>query len=385
MKRFKDLAIFIIIGLFLISIPLIALAAEQVIYVGENEIIEGNFIKVAGTIDINGPVNGDVIVAGSSITINAAVAGDVIAAGNTIRIKGPVGGSIRVAGNSIDIEKDVARNVWAFGSTVRIAKEVNVGWDFLGAGANIELKGKIGRNVWASGANVVIANEVGGSLESEVGEAGQLVLYEGAVVKGGVVYRSLNEDQLIIKEGAVIDGEVTKKELFLPAEQKINKGIGQVFYFLKIVSFFALLVIGLVLVSLVPKILLQAEEKMIKKPVVSIGWGFIYLIAVPVLAVLLMFTIIGFPLALMIVPIYLITLYICKAIAGFVIGLLIFNKLAKEEKYKGSLIWPMVFGLILVFVATGLPFIGWLIKLLLIVWALGALMEIKREVLKEYR
>lgn len=385
MKRFKKPAIFSVIGLFLISIPLIALAAEQTVYVGEDEIIEGNFIRAAMTIDINGPVNGDVIVAGSSITINAPVAGDVIAAGNTIRIKGPVSGSIRVVGSSVEIEKPVARNLWAFGGTVRLGEEAAVGWDFFGAGANIEIKSKIGRDVWASGASIVIANEVGGNLKTNLDKEGQIVLYDTAVIKGNLTYAALNNEQLIIKDGATVNGETKKEDLSLPTQSDLNNTISGVFSFFKIVSFFALLVIGLVLISLIPKILLQANDKMIKKPIQAIGWGFIYLIVTPVATVILFFTIIGIPLALMIIPIYFIALYVSKVMAGFVIGLALFNKISKETKYKGSLIWPMTVGLVLVVIFTSLPIIGWPIKIILIVWGLGALMEIKKEILKEYR
>ena len=101
-RKFSKLAIFVVLGLFILAAPLVVLAgSNKSIFVAEDEIIEGNFIKIGNTIDIAGNVNGDVIVVGSSITISGDVAGDVIAAGSTIRILGEVGGSVRLIGSAI--------------------------------------------------------------------------------------------------------------------------------------------------------------------------------------------------------------------------------------------------------------------------------------------
>ena len=145
----KRIAVLTLVGLFLVGLPLTVAAGskqmEQSIYVGADEIIDGNFIKAGNVIDINGSVNGDVIVAGNSIRISGAVAGDVIAAGNSITITGPVGGSVRVAGSTVQINGRVEHNVWAVGSTVALGSESSVGWDVYAAGGSVEVRGPLGR------------------------------------------------------------------------------------------------------------------------------------------------------------------------------------------------------------------------------------------------
>src|SRR3989344_1404003 len=135
---FKRIAVLTLVGLFLVGLPLTVWAGnkqmEQSIYIGPDEIINGNFIKAGNVIDISGSVNGDVIVAGNSITISGAVAGDVIAAGNSVTITGPVSGSVRVAGSTVQINGRVEHNVWAVGSTVSLGSESSVGWDVYTAG-----------------------------------------------------------------------------------------------------------------------------------------------------------------------------------------------------------------------------------------------------------
>jgi len=386
MKRFKKLALIGLAGLFLIALPVAAwAAANQSIYVGPDEIISGNFIKAGNIIDINGAVNGDVIVAASSITINGPVAGDVIAAGNTIRINGVVSGSVRVVGSSVEINSSVEKNVWAVGSTVALGPEAKVGWDVYAAGANVEIKGPVAGNVLASAAGIVIANEVGKDVKVSVDKEGQIILYPQAKIGGNLTYKAASAEQLVLKEGAQVIGQTTKTELTVPSKREVRGFLYGFWGFLKVMSFFSLLVIGLVLVTLIPKVVFEIRDEMIKRPQLDFGLGLIYLIIAPVLVILLIITLIGIPLALIIAFLYVISLYFAKVMVGFTLGLLIFDRLNKEKKYKGSLIWPLAIGLLIFVVLTSLPFIGWLVKLILIIWALGAILQFKKQVLKEYR
>jgi len=389
MKTLKKLTIVSLIGLFLVALPVVALAGQdkmdQAIYIGPEEIIEGNFIKAGNTIEVAGAVNGDVIVAGNIVTIAGPVAGDVIAAGNIVRVTGPVSGSIRVAGSTVQIDSEVENNVWAVGSSVTLSPDANVGWDVYSAGATIEVKSPVGGNAWLTGASVVLGNTVGKDVKAAIDTDGKIVLYPEAKVEGDLVYKAGSEEQLELKEGAEVVGEISKKAIVIPDQADWEKAFGATAIFFRIISFFSLLVIGLVLVTLMPKIILQTKDEMVKRPAQSLGWGFVYLVVVPVIVVLLMITVIGIPLALIIVPFYIIALYLSKVLVGLVIGLLILDNLTRDKKYKGSLVWPLALGLLVLLIIISIPYVGWLIKLLLVLWALGAAITVKREVLKEFR
>tara|TARA_Y100000310_G_scaffold345770_1_gene469622 strand:+ start:1061 stop:2224 length:1164 start_codon:yes stop_codon:yes gene_type:complete len=387
MKNWKKLTVISLIGLFLIALPVFVLAGnkDDLIIVGADEIIDGNFIRAGKTIDIKGAVNGDVIVAGSSITISGPVAGSVIAAGSSIRITGPVAGSVRVAGSLVDIDSEVEKNVWAAGSIVNLGANSTVGWDVYSAGANVELRGSIGGNVWAGTANLIITETVGKDVTASVDRDGQIILYPEARVAGNLTYKANSEDQLILQEGSIVSGEILKKAIPIPEKFDFNKIFSGLSLFIKLTVLFSLLVVGLVLIAMVPKILIQVKDEMVKRPGPSIGWGFIYLVVVPVVMVILMVTIIGIPLALIIMPFYLIGLYLAKVCASFAIGILTLDNLAKDKKYKGSLIWPLVVGIIIFAIVTSLPFVGWIAKIVLVLWALGAGIHVKKEILREYK
>ena len=211
MKKNK---LIIVLALAFISVPLLALAAEnqfsQSIYVGENEIIDGNFIKVGNIIEINGAVNGDVIVAGNTINISGPVAGDVIAAGNIIRIKGTVMGSLRLAGSYIEIDSEVKHNVWALANTLTLNSKAKVGWDVFSGAANVEIKGPVSGNLWIAGANLLIENEIGKNITAGIDQEGELILYPQAKINGDINYKAKNENQLVKKEGAQVLGKINK-------------------------------------------------------------------------------------------------------------------------------------------------------------------------------
>ena len=389
MKYFSKLSTIFILGIFLVALPLGVFAGSEqfkkTVYVGPDEIIDGNFIKVGSVIEINGAVNGDVIVAGNSITITGPVAGDVIAAGNAIRIKGPVLGSVRVAGSTVEIDGEVAHNVWVVGSNVSLSETSRVGWDVFGAGATIDAAGPIGGNLWVAGASVVVSDEVGKNVNVKLDDEGQLILNPTAKVAGNVGYESKSADQLIVRAGATVAGETAQQNVEMQQAFAIGQALTAGYIFIKVISFFSLLIIGLVMVSLMPKIMVRIHDFMVTRPLPALGWGGVIAILTPVAAFLLMLTVIGIPLGLMLIPLYLISLYMSIAIAGFTVGLLILNNVSQGKKYKGSLVWALVLGLVVVVIVTAIPVIGWIIKPFLMLWALGGIFTIKRELWKEFR
>ncbi|MFA6410592.1 MAG: hypothetical protein WCW26_03410 [Candidatus Buchananbacteria bacterium] len=388
MKNRKKLVFFLAIGLFLVALPLIVLAAdaaEQTVEVGPDQIISGNFIKAGNIIDIKGTVAGDVIVAGNSITISGPVAGDVIAAGSMIRIKGPVSGSVRLIGNSIEVDSEVAHNAWALGNNVVIGSNAKVGWDVFSAASSLEIKGPVGGNVWGSAATVYLTNEIAKDVNLSLDKQGQMILSQQGKINGNLNYQAQSDKQLVIKDSAAVVGQISRKASMVPNQLDLKKVFGGAYLFLRIISLFSLLVIGLVVVTFFPKILLETKERMIKKPWPTMGFGLVYFIVVPIVAILLMCTIIGLPLALIIGAIYLVGLCISKVIVSFVIGLLVVNSLSPDKKYKGSLMWPMVLGVLIFVLIASLPVIGWIAKMMLVWLAFGALLQTQKNILRDYR
>lgn len=385
MKKYLRISLLLVLAAF-ISVPAIVFAqGEQTVFVPADQVIEGNYLKAANSLVIEGTIHGDVMVAGNTIEINGPVAGDVFAVGNSIKIRGPVSGSVRVAGSTVEIQGAVSRNVLAAGSTVEITNEASVGWDVYVAGAAVKLQGPVKGNAWISGASVLFNDQIQKNANVVLDSEGFLTLLPEAAINGSLTYHADNQSQLSISEGAIVKGETKLQTEISSVANKVGGTFSALYGFIMLISFFSLLVIGVVIVSLVPKVVLMIEEKMMSKPAQMMGWGFVWLIIVPVIAILLMVTLIGIPLALMILVLYLITLYLSQVFAAFTIGMFVFNKVSREEKYSGNLLWPMVAGLIIYIFLVSIPFVGWLIKLIMVIWSIGALFAFKREIIQEYR
>ena len=371
-------------GIVLLSIlPLIGQAkiedTQKNIYIGTEEVIEGNFIQVGGTVDFNGQAQKDVIVAGGTVTIGGPVKGDVIVAGGTVKITGKVDGNVRVVGGTIEINNKVEKNVSAFGGTIFISPDAEIGWDVLSYGGSIEIRGKVGGNIKGGAGSVILANEIGGNVDLKLSpEDGQLILYPQANIKGNLTYSAPKEAE--IKEGAQIAGE-TVYQAAIPLVAPAKKILNASYFVGKIIGLLALLLIGLIIVLLARKTSNEIGKRMLDSPLVSFGWGLIYLIMTPIVLVLIAITVIGIPLALIGLVCYLITLYLTKIFIGIALGKKVMQWLNKGKEI--SLVWTMIVGVILFTILVSLPLIGWIIGLVGICWALGAMVAIKKQTLKQ--
>ena len=98
--------------------------------------------------------------------------------------------------------------------------------------------------------------------------------------------------------------------------------------------------------------------------------GLLFLIITPIVAVLLLITIIGIPLSLIIFIIYIISLYISRIYVGFWVGQYVLKKLKIETRFK---VLTMASGLLIVLIGTNLPIIGIFIHFVVLLLGLGAI------------
>ena len=328
---------------------------------------------------------GDVIVAGGSVNIAGDVKGDVIAVGGSIRISGNVEGDVRIAGGSVEINGKVGKNVTAFGGSVILGEASQVGGGLFVFAGGVELRGEVERNARVGAGSLMVTGQLKDKLRAWVGDEkeGQFVVYPGASIKGQVVYSS--HQTVEVKEGAKIEGGIEQiipevKTPKVPDNWREILGIG--WLVAKLISFLMLLVVGLVFLAIAPRCLREVREKMLDKPWSNMGWGLVWLILTPIASFIVMLTIIGLPLASMTLAIYFIMLYVVKVFASYLVGYQVLKWLGVKHAKDG---WILVLGVFLFVLLISIPFVGWLLKCILIVWALGAAIEFKKRELKKYR
>jgi len=103
----------------------------------------------------------------------------------------------------------------------------------------------------------------------------------------------------------------------------------------------------------------------------SIGWGIAVMFLTPVILILLLLTIIGIPLALMLLGIWLIFICVSKILTGILAGRIILEKFWKQK--KDNLILAMIIGIVALWIIFSIPFVGWILFLIATWWGLGGI------------
>lgn len=341
----------ILLFLALILIPLGSVKAMDTktgdsIYIPKEEIVSGNLYAVGNTINVEGVISGDLIALAQTININGRIEGDIIAATQNITINGEIGGNVRVMGTTININGPVTRNVNAFGSDISLGKDSQVGWDVYVAALNLEASGNIE-----------------GGLSGRVEQA----LISGKIVKD--VNLTISNDKNIpvtLTESAQLGGKLNQK---FTNPDKNNWLI--IWTWTKIYAIFCSLLVGLVLIYLGKNITKKILKKIEEAPKKTIAPGALLFFIFPPLAIFLLFTVIGIPLALIIMALWFIFVYIAKIFTAIILGEIILKKIIKKNEI--NLIWPLILGTIICYLLFSIPLVGWIISLIAIFIGLGGI------------
>lgn len=357
--KIKTLKILLLLAIILLPIgaaKAMDTKAGNSIYVAKEEIITGNFYAVGSTITIDGDIGGDLIAAAQTINVNGRIEGDIIAAAQNIVINGEVGGNIRIAGNSLTVNGAVARNVNLFGANIVIGNNAKIGWDVFAAAANVEIRGDIAGTLSGQAEKVTIAGKIGENIKLKLSgnEKEELIIAPGALVAGNLTYTSIKAAK--ISESKAIGGKIQQN---IPKIEKNQAFISWLFR--KLFAIFSALVVGLALVLIFKKIIPKILAKMGENPLKTMLPGLIIMFIVPPIALILILTFIGIPLALIISAWWLVATYIARIIAAILAGQIIVKYLFKKNNF--NLFWSLILGVFVCWLLFAIPFVGWIIYL----------------------
>jgi hypothetical protein len=99
--------------------------------------------------------------------------------------------------------------------------------------------------------------------------------------------------------------------------------------------------------------------------------GLIIMFVVPPIALILLFTIIGIPLALIMIAWWIIATYVTKIFTAILVGKIIIKEISKKNDTK--LIWSLIIGVIICWLLFAIPFVGWIASLIAVWFGLGGL------------
>ena len=302
-------------------------AGEKVIITEQQS---GNTYIAGAEVVINAIINGDLIVAGGTIEVNDSIREDAIIAGGEITIMGVAGDDLRVFGGEIRIANDVYGDLVVTGGEVRIEEGVTIWGDLILVGGEVRSYGNIKGDVKAAGGEIALGGQIDGNLDMVGGE-----LRLSATVNG---ISSISAQMLHLKNEAKFfndvrywsnDGQVDFDDhLMNNAEADYDDSLKKEFNFdfdmKKAIWTFTLFRIftGLVLINL----LVLLMGRFFKKNAGGVrdhmgnylGLGLLLFFGLPFASVLAFATIIGIPLGVVGMSLFVIILVLANALTAVV-------------------------------------------------------------------
>jgi cytoskeletal protein CcmA (bactofilin family) len=424
----------VLLTLFALSITTPALAFDgrggDNIVIGKDEVINDDLYVGAQNFTLDGTVKGDVVAAGAVITINGTVEGDLIAAGQAVIVNGTVADDVRIAGGALLVGDNarIGGDVIAVGGSLEVRKGSSVGNDIVFGGGQALLNGDIARNVNVGGGGLEIHGTIGGDVKASLGDPEQagpgpmmympnspipipnvqagLKIDPAAKIEGKLEYVS-NRD--LNFPGGVVLGPITRIEPAVNPEKMVKTPtMGQ-----QVVNgtldmlrnMVTLILIGLALVWLFPNFVRTTAERIRTAPLPSLGWGvvswaaFLFSLMVIFVATLLggiifrVLTLGGVSGAIvwlgvvsmfaLVIGFCLAVFFVAKIVVAIIGGKLILARVKPE--WAEHKVWPLLLGVVLLAILVAIPFVGWLINLIVVLVGLGALWFYGRELMQHGR
>lgn len=390
------------------------LGGERVV-VGPDEVVKEDLYITAGEVVIEGEVRGDVIVLAQKVWIKGLVTGDVMVMAQVLDISGRVMDDVRVGAQAVRVAGGgVEGDVLAAGFSVEVGENTPVGGDVVCGAYQALIAGDVSGNVLAGVNGLEIRGHVGGNVTADVGEGGGpspalfmpspgiplpsvaagLTLADGARVDGDVTYTTMKP--AIIAANARVGGRVTRQE---PAptvrepreEERVGSRAWVLHHLRRLIS---LLLVGLVLFFTLPTLTRRMGEEIRSRPLPALGWGVVGFIGF--LAALLIILVAAFLAA------FIFSLITLGALArwAIVLGMLSDVVLLALFVFYSSLVGPVVVsfaplerldtgrrwmwllpltaGVALYTVVTAVPYLGGLVRLVVLLMALGVLILLWR-------
>lgn len=367
-----------------------ALAAEfksgQMVNVSATDKVNGDLYAAANDVSVDANLPGDAFLAGSIIRVSGGVGQSLMVAGSMVNVMGPVGHALRVAGSQVTIGGVVEGDVMAAGGMVYILPTAVIKGDlYLAAGSAI-VEGKVLGNVKATGGEVALRSEVGKDVYVE---AEGLTLGSQAKLDGNLAYKSPKE--VTMADGAKVVGGVDYKKVERAERGQTKAEPKEINWTWALLWFLGILISNLI-VAYVGWYFFRQRVTDITNNILNnfakqMGWGFVWLVVIPIACVVLLITILGIPFSLFFLLIYALFVSLAKILAGIVLGSWLWKLITKKGANGNGKGWPVdwkviLLGIVVMSLLMLIPVIGWVICFVFFLAALGGIMTAAKAIAK---
>ena len=322
--------------------------------------------------------SGDAFAAGGRVTVDGAIAGDAFLTGGHVEVRAPIEQGLYAAGAVVTVSAPVKHNARLFGGSVEVTPAAHLGGSVSMAGRSLSMAGSVDGYLQMAGRDAVVTGTAGGDAEIS---AEHIEIGREARIGGKLRYRSGAEP--VVAPGAVITGGVERLApdagrtpmglqdgRFGQRATRAIHGVGRALWFS------GSLLVGALLLLLAPGFLRDTSQIATVQWPKSIGLGFAILVTVPIVAVILLITLIGIPLGLLTLSLYAFVLLLGHVVGAVAVGDFALGRIAPSKAATtGYRVLCLLAALVALGLVRELPLIGGLAVLLVFVAGVGALTE----------
>ena len=351
--------------------------------------VTGDLYIAGGDLHIEAVIAGDIVGAGGKIVVRDTILEDAILAGGNLRIEAPIRDDARLAGGEVLINSDVFGDVMIGGGEVKIAEGVTIYGDLYIGGGEVHIAGKVMGKIDAAGGEVEFEGEAGSAVSLKGGDlvingiirgpaqlvAGNIELATSAQFHDQVRYwRKGGEMEfgsaLVGKAEATYDEELRNRFDEMDWRKAFGMGLITLLVFRVLSAAFLILLLIWAFHGFFKRAVALASQT---NPASSFGYGFLYLVGVPIAVVLAFISIIGIPAGIIGGSIYGFSLALGHVLASIILTYWVWEN-RRAEWSKGQAMLVSIGFYLLLKLVSFLPVLGWLISLVLVASALGVIL-----------
>ncbi len=343
-------------------------------YIQKEDVIEDDLYSAAPDIISYGEIHGDFSSAGNSVFILGNTSEDVNMAGGTVDIFGNAGDDVRVIGGQVRVRGEIEDDLIIIGGVVHILPEANVKGDVTLISGTIFMNGSINGSLKVFGGNVILNGDINKDANIQANQ--KLTVGPNTNIGGNLKYKA--KEKAKIPETTQIGGEIVFSKIEGFEGKTFPTGVlafffASVFNLLFLVKLAMLLIPALLAIFLLPKFSKNIVEFGTEKFLRSLGIGLISFIVIPIASILLLASIIGLPIGIAGLLLYILMFITSEVFAGIILGAI----LAKWRKAENILSWKWaVLGVLLFEILILIPILGWIVHLLFFLTTFGTLSTI---------
>jgi cytoskeletal protein CcmA (bactofilin family) len=313
-------------------------------------------------VDFRGRSEGDVTIVAGDAEVEGNIEGTLNLAVGKAVVSGDVGDSLRVVGGNVELTGDVTGDLIVLGGRVTIPSSANISGDLIIAGGNVDLRGEVDGDVNGYVWRLSIAGTIHGSVDVNVNK---LDVRSTANIDGDLTYHTYIKPS--ISDGAEIRGTVSE-----PPDFPWDSWFDESGVFGPLLRAMWSLLAGAALILIAPRIA-SAISTNAGRLVPSGVTGLLGVVLIPIVAVILLVTLIGLPIGVLILAGYFVALYLSQIAVGLAIGRFVLPN-RWHDGSRGFYLLAMTLGVLIV-VALKLvpvPWVAGIVGAIVTIWGFGA-------------